>query len=421
MSETKKILVIDGDRAACALIAEVLGRKGFEVFSFADPDEGVAKAGEIRPDLVFISILLPGSNGLKISRAVHCVDGLQGTPVIMLISYPDELDPRYTSTIGIVDVALKPLDAGEILSKTASVLGDGIAPEEPRMSPGVPGPEEAEAASLDEEWMSFLEKGDGETVGPAVAVSETPQSDSYGPVREEGEAGPGDAVKEGAGSSGEGGAEEGHDAADAVSRDDTTDFLLAEDRERSVPWDEEESPEVSTEQQRRSMKKFLVVAAVVIVIAAGAGVFAYRFFQGHGSRIAAPVAKAPLKKAPVAGAKKNALPAEQRVAARAPRAETAASAAQSVPERVANKADAVTEKAKKGSYSVQVGAFHNEKNAAALIEKLKKKGYDAFVLNDAGRRVRRVLVGKFGSRSTAAVEAKRLLEREDLKTVIYRY
>jgi twitching motility two-component system response regulator PilH len=374
MSAIRRVLVIDSDSAACGLIAETLGPKGFEVFPFSDPDEGVARAGEIRPDLVFISILFSGGNGLKISRAVHSVEGLQRVPVIMLISYPGELDLKYTSTIGIVDVALKPLNAEEILAKTAAVLGEGIAPdaiEEER--------EETESAALDEEWMTFLDNEDRETeearpVEPAVHDA---HEDHEAEVLETG---------------------------DAISRraeEDTGDFLLAEEREKPEPTDEEDHPEFFVGSQRGPMKRFFFIATAVFVLVAGAGVGAYLFFHGHGSKIATPVARVPLKKAPAAV--------------------KAVKVSPSASHRGAGGAAKEAAKAEKGTYSVQLGVFRNEKNAAALIEKLKKKGYDAFILNEPGRALQRVLIGKFSSRGEAAVQAKRVLEREGLKSIIFRY
>ncbi len=434
MTAKKRILVIDSDRDACELIAKVLGPRGFEVFPFSDPDEGVAKAGEIRPDLVFISILFPGSNGLKISRTVHSVDGLQGVPVIMLLSYSDELDPKYTSTIGIVDVALKPLSPEEILSKTVSVLGEGIEPDgTEEIRPGSTVVTETEAASLDEEWMSFLDKDDEGSVAPEAPLTREPEQDSYGLVHEEGEAAGGwederaagfsGVTRGGTGEAAEGRVEEVHEAGDDISSEDAGDSLSAREQERPVPSAEDESPEFCAAPQGRSMKKFLGIVAALSVIVIGAGVGAYLFFQGQGGKTVTPVTKAPLKKAPAVEAKQNTAPAEKpAVPAQIPAGEKTTTTVPSAPKNAAGKkAAAVTAKAKKESYSVQVGAFHDEKNAAALIVKLKKKGYNAFVLNDAGGRVHRVLIGKFDSGGAAAVEAKRVLEREGMKSIIFRY
>jgi hypothetical protein len=76
--------------------------------------------------------------------------------------------------------------------------------------------------------------------------------------------------------------------------------------------------------------------------------------------------------------------------------------------------------AKRETYAVQVGAFRNQKNAAALVEKLKKRGYDAFIWDETGQALHRVLVGRFGSRQKAAVQAKVVLQKEGMKSIIFR-
>jgi twitching motility two-component system response regulator PilH len=370
MSARKRVLVIDSDSEACDLIAETLGAKGFEVFPFLDPDEGVAKAGESRPDLVFISILFSGANGLKISRAVHSVEGLQRVPVIMLISFPDELDVRYTSTIGIVDVALKPVNAEEILSKTVAVLGEGIAPDTiEEECPEVLVRKEVEAASPGKEWMTFPDREDRETEGarPEGLPVHEAEEDLAAEVFETG------------------------DAIPRRNEDDTAD----------VTTDEEDYPEFVIGSQRGPMKRFFSIATAVFVLVVGAGIGAYLFFQGQGSKIVTPVARLPLKKAPVA--------------------EKAAEVSPSSSRKGAGEAAKEAARVQKGTYSVQVGAFRDQKNAAALIEKLRKKGYDAFILNEPGRAMHRVLIGKFGSRGEAAAQAKIVFEREGLKSIVFRY
>jgi DNA-binding response OmpR family regulator len=380
MSARKRVLVIDSDSEACDLIAETLGRKGFEVYPFSDPDEGVAKAGEICPVLVFIRFLFPETNGLKISRALHSVEGLQRVPVIMLISYPDELDLRYTWAIGIVDVAVKPLNAEEILSKAVAVLGEGITPdviEEERLE--VPVRKEAAATSLDREWMTFLDEEDLETeeVRPEEQPVHETEEDRDVEVRETG------------------------DAISWRAEDDMSDFFPAEEQGKPEPTDEEDYAEFVVGTRKGPMKRFFFVATAVFVLVAGAGVAAYLFFQGQGNKITTPAARLPLKKVPAATKTVTVSP--------------------SALQKGAGEAAKETARARKETYSVQVGAFRDQKNAAALIEKLRKKGYDAFILNEPGRAMHRVLIGKFGSRGEAAVQARLVFEREGLKSIIFRY
>ena len=147
----KKILVINEDKKNVGLFGKALEPKGFEVYAIGTPDKGIEKAIEIEPDLIFVDLIFQDSNGLKVSKLLHAVDKLKKVPIIMLISHKSDLDPKYTSTIGVVDVLLQPFTADDIISKTFSVLGEDA---------DIPAMEEM-AAELteDEEFEAFAELG----------------------------------------------------------------------------------------------------------------------------------------------------------------------------------------------------------------------------------------------------------------------
>jgi cell division septation protein DedD len=75
-------------------------------------------------------------------------------------------------------------------------------------------------------------------------------------------------------------------------------------------------------------------------------------------------------------------------------------------------------------YSVQVGSFANEKNAASLVKKLKNKGYDAFIKKDLvdGKLIfHRVLIGKFDIKKKALEHSRLILQKEGIKSIIYNH
>ncbi len=63
-----RVLVIDDDRVATDVIVKTLLDRGVDVSVVASPDRGIEKAAEDSPDLVFVSLFFPDSNGLKISK-----------------------------------------------------------------------------------------------------------------------------------------------------------------------------------------------------------------------------------------------------------------------------------------------------------------------------------------------------------------
>ncbi len=164
MAAAKKVLVIDDDAAACGLVERLLTRLGLEVLTLADPQAGIETARSIIPDLIFINLLLPGTNGLKLSKAIHTIQSLEKVPVIMFISHQGELDSKYTVTIGILDTLVKPLNEAEVINKTKAILGDFSLTESED--------ETIREISLEEEIAPMILGEEGELTEEAVLDSD---------------------------------------------------------------------------------------------------------------------------------------------------------------------------------------------------------------------------------------------------------
>jgi CheY-like chemotaxis protein len=126
MSRKKRVLVIEEDQAVSDMIAGILAKRGHEVYTEPHYKKGVEMADKILPDLIFISLLLNTANGLRLSKEIHASEKLKNVPVIMIISRKGELDPKYTRSIGIVEVIMKPVNEDEIISKTSLILGTSV-------------------------------------------------------------------------------------------------------------------------------------------------------------------------------------------------------------------------------------------------------------------------------------------------------
>ena len=76
-----------------------------------------------------------------------------------------------------------------------------------------------------------------------------------------------------------------------------------------------------------------------------------------------------------------------------------------------------------GAWAVQLGSFSNSGNALALRDRLRARGYPAFIegVRVEDREVMRVYVGPELLRATAAESRKRLEQETRLKGMIVRY
>jgi cell division septation protein DedD len=112
-----------------------------------------------------------------------------------------------------------------------------------------------------------------------------------------------------------------------------------------------------------------------------------------------------------AESRENRVPARQEVASVAKRAEDKPAPGGSKPRPA--EADA---KESRGPYTVQVNAFPDEKSAKTLVDRLRDKGYNAYLSEsrNQGRVWYRVRVGRFESRDEAEKTQESLKRKEHL-------
>ncbi|MGW8766816.1 response regulator transcription factor [Streptomyces sp. NPDC055815] len=126
-----RILVVDDDPTVAEVVTGYLERAGFSVEHAADGLDALHRAGERRPDLVVLDLMLPGLDGLEVCRRLRAAGPV---PVIMLTARGDEEDRITGLEVGADDYVTKPFSPRELVLRVTSVLrrGRAAAPAEPR-------------------------------------------------------------------------------------------------------------------------------------------------------------------------------------------------------------------------------------------------------------------------------------------------
>ena len=89
MTSKPRILIIDDDLDLVETISMILDSSGFETATAYDGHEGLARAREIRPDLIVLDIIMPELDGYGVCRELKGDPELAGVPVVMLTSVDD--------------------------------------------------------------------------------------------------------------------------------------------------------------------------------------------------------------------------------------------------------------------------------------------------------------------------------------------
>lgn len=116
----QRILVVDDDEAILRLVSDKLERAGFEVFTAASGQEGLAVI-ERRglPHLAIVDINMPGMDGLEFCETVQQFIDL---PVVMLTAVDEEETIIQSIERFAEDYVTKPFSPRELVARVGRVL-----------------------------------------------------------------------------------------------------------------------------------------------------------------------------------------------------------------------------------------------------------------------------------------------------------
>src|SRR5215204_5146013 len=86
MSE-KTILYVEDNEMNRKIVRDLLKRTKYQLVEAHDGEAGVAKALEIRPDLILMDIQLPKISGLEATRQLRGAEATKATPIVTITSF----------------------------------------------------------------------------------------------------------------------------------------------------------------------------------------------------------------------------------------------------------------------------------------------------------------------------------------------
>lgn len=107
------ILVVDDDEAQLKLFTSILEKKGFYVESAITGEEAQELTSGTNFDLAIIDIKLPDMTGDEVVREFRSKG--KEMDVILITGYPSLQECINVLDLGIQEILLKPIDAGELL------------------------------------------------------------------------------------------------------------------------------------------------------------------------------------------------------------------------------------------------------------------------------------------------------------------
>jgi two-component system phosphate regulon response regulator OmpR len=131
------LLIVDDDARIRELLQRFLGEKGYRVTVAADAAKARRKMEGIRFDLLILDVMMPGENGLSLTRSLN---ENKSVPVILLTAR-SEADARIAGLeAGADDYLAKPFDPRELVLRINNILRRNASPDTPKIEQVMFGP-----------------------------------------------------------------------------------------------------------------------------------------------------------------------------------------------------------------------------------------------------------------------------------------
>ena len=135
---SKRILIVEDEKALASLLSDYLTADGFAVETHANGRSGLQAALSGSFDLVLLDLMLPGMDGFEVCRALRARSDV---PVLILSARREDGDKIRGLGLGADDYIVKPFSPAELVARVKSHLAryqrlTGRSPESRWMSDG---------------------------------------------------------------------------------------------------------------------------------------------------------------------------------------------------------------------------------------------------------------------------------------------
>lgn len=122
MAKQQNILVVDDERTIREVVRRYLELEGFSVIEAETGPHALDILSDTHPDLIVLDIMLPGIDGLAITRRLRNDYAQEEIPIIFLTARTEEIDRITGFEVGGDDYIVKPFSPRELVARVKAVL-----------------------------------------------------------------------------------------------------------------------------------------------------------------------------------------------------------------------------------------------------------------------------------------------------------
>lgn len=112
----RTILYVEDNEMNRKIVRDLLKRTKYSLVEAHDGEAGVAKALEIKPDLILMDIQLPKISGLEATKRLRAEAAMKSTPIITITSFALSGDDQKAKAAGATAYLAKPYSPFDLLN-----------------------------------------------------------------------------------------------------------------------------------------------------------------------------------------------------------------------------------------------------------------------------------------------------------------
>ena len=116
-----RLLIVDDNPVGYEILTALLDGEGYEFIPAENGLDAIRLAGEARPDLILLDVLLPDLNGYEVCRRLRADPDLAKIPVMMITSLDDRASRLEGIRAGADDFITRPYDSAELIARVRSI------------------------------------------------------------------------------------------------------------------------------------------------------------------------------------------------------------------------------------------------------------------------------------------------------------
>ncbi len=121
------IACVDDSQMICEIMQQIIEGAGYEFLGITDPMKAIAELLAHKPDLIFLDLVMPNTNGYEICSGLKKLSFFRQTPIIILTGNDNMLDRVRTKMLGSSDFLTKPVNPQQVLEMISKHLPSRIA------------------------------------------------------------------------------------------------------------------------------------------------------------------------------------------------------------------------------------------------------------------------------------------------------